>query len=96
MGDMRVRSLEWERWVLSTPQKMCGCLVEMVNRGYRGSVTAGVNGDGAPVWALEIGLERPLSSVVANLGQVMILVGTRLEALTKEEYLDVYGDTDAP
>lgn len=93
MGDIRSMNLEWERWPLTTPQKMCACMIELVDRGYRALARGDHTPDGSPLWLLEIGTDQPLAPVLANLGQVIVLVGTRLEALTKEEYLAVYGDT---
>lgn len=94
MGEVKRQSVSLERWKLNSPQQMCNCLVELVAKGYTGSIQVGKNPDDIMVWQIELEGPHRLAPVGALLGQVIVLVGSRLESLTNEQYRDIYGGDD--
>lgn len=102
MGEKITQAMALEVWTLATPADMFTCLEELFAQGYRGQVqcfwtTAAVSDppqDG-PVahWHVEVNSPddtRP--SVLAILGDSVVLFGGVLEAMTAETYAARFGD----
>jgi len=90
MGVKTTRALELEEWQLDSPAAMLECLEETAAQGYRGQVRVLHAGD-ALLWDLEISVENT-NVLTAQLGQVVVLFGGTLEAITPEEYTARFGE----
>jgi len=90
MSVKTVKTLELEEWELDTPTAMLECLEELVDKGYRGQVRV-FSADEVVIWDLEIGIGNT-AVLAAQLGQVAVLLGGVLEAITKEQYAERFGE----
>lgn len=85
MGEKVTHTLELEVWQLSDPRAMFDCLEDLSADGYRGNAAV-FHPEGGTVWTLEVNGADTQPSVSGSLGQVVVLFGGVLEAMTTEAY----------
>lgn len=85
MGEKIQQTMALEVWNLDSPAVMFECLADLVDQNYRGNIACHILKEGDRHWQLELNVDdKP--SVVAVLGQTVVLFGGVLESMTPEAY----------
>lgn len=88
MGDIITPTVSVEVWSLDAPLDMFNCLLELRDKGYRGSVRV----DEHDTWDMEVSqLDNRAVGLKTVMGVKLVMFGDRLQAMSQEEYSAKFG-----